>query len=196
MLGLIAGIGGRLIDAGGTVVGYRHGTKEPDYLVEELTAGVEIRRYGVRIAAETTVLADEEVARSVGFRRLARYIFGGNHAETKIAMTAPVAQQTSADSQWVIRFFMPAETTLESLPQPDDAVVSLVPVPAETMAVRRFTGSRSGRAVAAQTAELLAALPEIGFEATGAPVAWFYDPPWTIPMLRRNEVAVPVKPTS
>ena len=22
--------------------------------------------------------------------------------------------------------------------------------------------------------------------------AWFYDPPWTVPALRRNEVAVPV----
>ena len=27
----------------------------------------------------------------------------------------------------------------------------------------------------------------------GDPVAWFYDPPWTLPFLRRNEIAVPVR---
>jgi hypothetical protein len=36
-------------------------------------------------------------------------------------------------------------------------------------------------------------LNETGFEATGAPVAWFYDPPWTLPVLQRNEIAVPVE---
>jgi hypothetical protein len=39
-------------------------------------------------------------------------------------------------------------------------------------------------------------LPATRWEAAGEPVAWFYDPPWTIPALRRNEVAVPVAPRS
>jgi len=96
----------------------------------------------------------------------------------------------------VIRFFMPADKTMESLPEPDDDAIKLVTVPAETVAVRRFTGSRNRRAIAAQTAELMRALRVLdkGFEPTGPPAAWFYDPPWTIPMLRRNEVIVPVKP--
>jgi hypothetical protein len=113
----------------------------------------------------------------------------------KIAMTAPVSQEAAGDDQWVIRFFMPAEKTLESLPEPDDAEVRLVTVPPETIAVRRFTGSRSRRAVASQTAKLMNTLREIGFEATDRPAAWFYDPPWTVPALRRNEIAVPIKPS-
>jgi hypothetical protein len=82
---------------------------------------------------------------------------------------------------------------MDSLPQPDNPAVRLVTVPAETVAVRRFTGSRSTSAVAVQTAALVRALEKAGLHADGEPAAWFYDPPWTIPMLRRNEVVVPVK---
>jgi len=212
MLGSIVSAIARLGELGGSVVGMRHGTEEPRYTVEERIPGVEIRRYGPRIAAETAVAASEAAARNVGFRRLARYIFGANHAAAKItmtapvahepgcargekiAMTAPVSQRAGAEGEWVIRFFMPADKTMESLPEPDDDAVKLFSVSSETVAVRRFTGSRSQQAVAAQTAELMRALPNYGFEPTGPPAAWFYDPPWTIPMLRRNEIVVPVKP--
>lgn len=198
----------RLLEAGGSVVGIRHGTEEPPYTVVRQIPGAEIRAYGPRIAAETTVTAGEEAARNAGFRRLARYIFGANHAAAKIAMTAPVAQQSEkiamtapvsqragAEGEWVIRFFMPADKTMESLPEPDDAV-RLVAVEGDTVAVRRFTGSRSPRAIAAQTAELMRALRDNNFEPVGDASAWFYDPPWTVPMLRRNEVVVAVKPNS
>lgn len=194
MFGTVGVIVGEVIDAAGSVVGYRHGTKEPDYSAEKLSRDVEIRRYGARVAAETTVTAGEEAARNTGFRRLARYIFGGNRVNEKIAMTAPVAQEAAGDRRWVIRFFMPADKTLESLPEPDDGNVRLLALPPEMVAVHRFTGSRSRRAIAARTAELMTTLRESGFEAVDTPEAWFYDPPWTVPALRRNEIAVPVAP--
>ncbi|WP_414686092.1 SOUL family heme-binding protein [Mycobacterium sp.] len=214
MLGAIKAMVEPVIGAAGSVVGYRHNTPQPEYSAEKLAGDVEIRRYGARIAAETTVTAGEEAARNAGFRRLARYIFGANHADEKIEMTAPVAQRSVAkrgekiamttpvsqeaagEGEWAIRFFMPAGKTLESLPEPDDARVRLVSVPPETIAVRRFTGGWSPRAVAAQTVELLNTLRENGFEPIDTPASWFYDPPWTIPALRRNEVAVRVGPTS
>jgi hypothetical protein len=213
VLGSIRAMVGQIIDGAGSVVGYRNRVREPDHSAERLTRTVEIRRYGARTAAETTVAADEAAARNTGFRRLARYIFGANHADEKIAMTAPVSQQSSTkqgekiamtvpvsqasagDGEWVIRFFMPADESLESLPKPDDAEVRLVNVPPQTIAVRRFTGSPTRRAVAAQTAELMNTLRDIGFEAVDTPAAWFYDPPWTVPALRRNEIAVPVEQT-
>jgi hypothetical protein len=204
----------QLFEAGGATFGVRRGTEEPPHTVEQLTDGVAICRYGPRIAAETTVTADEEEARNIGFRRLAGYIFGDNHADTKIEITAPVAQQSGGgrgekiamtapvsqrvadDGQSVIRFFMPVEKTMESLPLPNDPAVRLAAVPAETVAVRRFTGSYSRNAVASQTAALLRTLHETGFQPVGTPSAWFYDPPWTVPMLRRNEIAVPITPES
>jgi len=191
-----------------SVAGIRVGTEEPHFLRQPLTESVELRRYGPRIAAETTVTADEARARQIGFRRLAGYIFGGNHRGEEIAMTAPVAQQpraggdriamtapvaqTRGDDGWRIRFFMPSRWTMETLPAPDDDEVTLVTVPAETVAVLRFSGDRGPRAVTARTDELLATLADRGIEVVGDPVAWFYDPPWTLPFLRRNEIAVPV----
>jgi hypothetical protein len=210
-LRLIRGLAGEIITGAGSVVGY-HGVEEPDHSTEKLNDHVEIRRYGPRIAAETTVAAGELAARNAGFRRLARYIFGANHADQRIAMTAPVAQQphqrgeqiamtapvsqeANGTGEWVIRFFMPADKSLDNLPAPDDGTVRLVSVPPQTIAVRRFTGSTSRRAVASQTTGLLNALRENGFEAIDTPSAWFYDPPWTVPALRRNEIAVPVQLT-
>jgi len=204
MLNKIVGVLGQVVDAGGSIVGIRHGTAEPDFTVERRVGGVEIRRYGPRIAAETTIAAEEETARSEGFRRLAGYIFGGNTTKTKIAMTAPVAQQQSekiamtapvaaqrgAAGEWVIRFFMPAEHSLESLPVPNDERVHLVTVPAETVAVLRYSGVASLESIASHTDELLTTLRDNGFTTDGEPFSWFYDPPWTLPFRRRNEVAV------
>ncbi len=201
----------QLVEFGASAVGIRVGVEEPLHSVESLADGVEIRRYGPRIAAETTVVADEAAARSVAFRRLAGYIFGANHRSDriamtapvgqrttgdvgqKIAMTAPVSQQASTDQGWTVRFYMPTGWTLESLPTPDDERVALVSVPPETVAVLRFSGDRGPRSIAEQTRRLQATLRAYGFVTIGEPTAWFYDPPWTLPFLRRNEIAVPIE---
>jgi hypothetical protein len=173
--------------------GVRVGTEEPHYICTPVGDGVELRRYGPRIAAETTVTADEDRARNIGFRRLAGYIFGANHRDDAIAMTAPVAQSRAAGDAWAIRFFMPSKWTLATLPKPDDDSVTLEAVPEETVAVLRFSGDRSPAAVSERTEELLEILRDKRIDVIGDPVAWFYDPPWTLPFLRRNEIAVPVR---
>ena len=111
-------------------------------------------------------------------------------------MTAPVVQASAAEDGWVIRFFMPSKWTMETLPTPKDDRVKLVTVPPETVAVLRFSGDRGPKAVAARTDELLKVLQDNGIETTGEAQAWFYDPPWTLPMTRRNEIAVAVDPES
>lgn len=214
MLGKIASIATQLAEGVGSVVGVRAGTEEPSFALEQRVNGLEIRRYDSRIAAQTTVTGAEEQALREGFRRLAGYIFGGNQGQSKIAMTAPVSrergttpsgkriamtapvsQEAGADGSWVVRFFMPAQWTLDSLPEPDDRSVELVTVPPATFAVLRFSGDRGPRAVAARTDEVLHALPATGYEPTGPAVVWFYDPPWTVPCRRRTEIAVPVRET-
>src|SRR6476660_4687821 len=175
MLGRIGSLIARVAEEAGSVVGLRFGTEEPRYTSEKVI-GLEIRNYGPRIA-ETTVFGDEDKALSDGFRRLAGYIFGGNHGNAKIAMTAPVARQSgqkiamtapvsktsSADGGSVVRFFMPAGWTMDTLPEPNDDEVGLVTVPDETVAVLRFTGDRVSAAVAARTTALLDALTDTAF---------------------------------
>jgi hypothetical protein len=195
-----------------SIVGIRLGTEEPHYVATPVSDRVELRRYGPRIAAETTVAADENRARNIGFRRLANYIFGANHRDEKISMTAPVAQQSdrggdeiamtapvsqsrAPDNRWTVRFYMPSKWTMDTLPSPDDDNVALVTVPGETVAVLRLSGDRSPTAVAARTAELVEVLRDKGIDTVGEPVAWFFDPPWTLPFRRRNEIAIPVDQT-
>jgi hypothetical protein len=182
-------------------------TEEPRFSVIDKIGVIEVRQYGARLAADVVVQGDEESARSDGFRLLADYIFGNNTARTKIAMTAPVAQersekiamtapvsQTRDGSGWRVRFFMPEKYTRETLPQPNNPAIQIVDVPGDTMAVLRFSNSRSAEAVASQTATLLRGIEGSRWAVAGAPVTWLYDPPWTLPFFRRNEVAVPVRP--
>lgn len=196
-----------------STVGVRSGTEEPAFVETDRIGAIEIRTYGERIAAQTVVTGTSEAARNRGFQRLAGYIFGGNTARTSIAMTAPVAQATDGEraggsrsiamtapvaqgasgaDRWTIQFFMPSEYTMATLPVPRDPAVVLAVVPAETYAVLRFSGTAPARTVADKQAELEAGLAGSAWVLQGDPVVWFYDPPWTIPTLRRNEVAVRV----
>ncbi len=203
---LMATLLGSLLLSARSVFGIRGGTEEPRHSVVERLGDIEIRRYDARLAAETTVAGDAASARGEGFRRLAGYIFGGNQGRTRIEMTAPVAQsgaqtgeriamtapvaQQPADTGWVISFFLPAGLT--DPPKPNDDRVRIASVPAETFAVLRFSGLATDAAIASQRAALLTALAGTSWRPAGDPVSWFYDPPWTLPPLRRNEIAVSV----
>lgn len=186
----------------------RAATEQPKYTVLQEAGAVELRQYSPRLAAETVVRGDEVGARSKGFQAIAGYIFGANQGRASIAMTAPVAQ-TPAKGQsiamtapvaqsdqgqdgWRVQFFMPARYTLETLPRPNNPEVRLVELPAQRFAVLRFSGMAGRAAVAARTQALTSAVADAGWTVTGPPVVWFYDPPWTLPPLRRNEVALPV----
>jgi hypothetical protein len=190
-----------------SVVGVRS-APEPKATVIDHVGAVEIRRYAPTAAAETTVAGSELYARSVGFQRLFAYITGSNTARDKIAMTAPVAQTSAEkiamtapvaqtqtpDGAWTVRFFLPSGMTAATAPQPRDPRVVIVPVPARDMAVLRFSGQGTPASVMEEADRLDAALATSRWQADGPVVAWFYDPPWTLPPFRRNEVARPVTP--
>jgi len=209
MRGKFLTIASGLALAGCSVIGIRSGTEQPRYDVVGQVGALEIRQYGPRIAAQVTVPGDEDSARSAGFRRVAAYIFGDNQAHAKVEMTAPVSQsasesiamtapvsQLAAPDGWTVQFFMPAQYTLATLPKPNDPAIKLVEVPGETMAVLRYSGFYHGHVVADRRDQLIAGLAGSKWQIVDAPVAWFYDPPWALPFLRRNEVAVAVKPVN
>jgi effector-binding domain-containing protein len=190
---------------GCSVFGIRGQTGEPEYSLIDHFGDIEIRRYQPRLTADTIVEGEEEAAINAGFSRLADFIFGENTLEQEISMTAPVEQRSEAiamtapvsqedlgQGRWLIRFYMPANYTLDTLPRPKNPEVEIVTAPAETYAVIRFTGSRGAASFAEHRIALLSGLRDSGWHPTGSMNNWFFDPPWTIPWLRRNEVAVPV----
>jgi hypothetical protein len=190
--------------SGCSVVGIRAGTPEPAYKVIGTAGVVQIREYAPRLAASVTVPGDEVAARSAGFRRLAGFIFGGNVSKTSIEMTAPVGQssekiamtapvaQSGGAAGWTITFYMPAKYTAATLPKPNDPGIVVHEVPGEIYGVYRYSGFWSAADVHRAQAVLLGGLKGSGWVAVGAPMDWFYDPPWTLPFARRNEVAVVV----
>lgn len=113
-----------------------------------------------------------------------------------ISMTSPVVQRAAGAETWSIQFIMPSKYTLATLPRPNDPRVRLVEIPARTFAVVRFSGLGRQAAVAKHEQALDAALAGSSWRASGEAVTWYYDPPWTLPFLRRNEVARPVEPAT
>ncbi len=162
--------------------------EEPLYQVEKAWEAeqIEIRAYAPRIMAVTGMNEDSDS----GFRVLAGYIFGGNAEEQKIAMTAPVQQTMAGEKE--MAFMMPAEYALKDLPQPEDQRVSFREAPAYTAAVIQFSGWASAEKADENWQQLQRFLIAEGIDITGEPTLNQYNPPWTLPFMRRNEIIVPV----
>ena len=162
--------------------------EEPVYQVEKAWEAeqIEIRAYAPRIMAVTGMNEDSDS----GFRVLAGYIFGGNAEEQKIAMTAPVQQTMAGEKE--MAFMMPAEYALKDLPQPEDQRVSFREAPAYTAAVIQFSGWASAEKADENWQQLQRFLIAEGIDITGEPTLNQYNPPWTLPFMRRNEIIVPV----
>jgi len=200
----------------GASPGVAHAIEQPEYTVVSEHAGWELRSYEPAIEARVMVTGPWEDAGRDGFRILGGYIFGGNQPQESIAMTAPVAAQRSNASgesiamtapvaaqrspgtaeleQWTIAFTMPSEWRLETLPIPDDPRIELVQVPSRQVAALSFGLWATESRVAEKTAELLGGLDAAGFTPLAEPVVAQYNPPWTPPPFRNNEILVAVGP--
>ncbi len=152
---------------------------------------IEIRDYTPLIVADTAVCGDRETAIRQGFRRLADYIFGNNTAMQVIAMTAPVMQQGDEES-WQVRFVMPARYTTDTLPRPIDPAVTLKHLEAKRFAAIRFPGSARDDSLRRHREKLEQFIRAKGLRALSPPAYAFYNPPWTLPFLRRNEIMIEI----
>ena len=185
-------------EAGLSVFGIRAAYEEPRYRVlKTLDHDIQIRSYGPLVAIETRGGAD-------GFGRLFNYIAGANHRDQTIAMTAPVEDRggqfgkaasgdAGTDGQAVLRFFLPRSVAADP-PAPKDPRVKVVRLPARTIAAIRFSGSLDRDSIARHAALLVSTLAADGRQTTGPAYVLGYDPPFTIPFLRRNEVAIDLVP--
>jgi hypothetical protein len=177
----------------------------PKYELVERSSNIELRDYAPMIVAEAAVSGERREAINKGFRIIASYIFGNNTTSQKVAMTAPVTQQGSekiamtapvtqqGDGMgWRVRFIMPSEYTMETLPKPNDPGVVLKEISARRVAAIRFSGLNTDDNLNRHAKELNDFLGQKNLTALSLPTYAFYNPPWTFPFLRRNEVMVEV----
>lgn len=193
--------------------------EEPAYDTIVSQAPFELRHYAPTLIAQTVVNGDMDTASSKGFRLIADFIFGNNLAadtgqaaqiamtapvtmapqSSKIAMTAPVTiEQQSVEtclpgpSQWRIHFVMPRQYTLANIPKPNNSAVTLLELPRKYMVVHRYSGFNTVARVQEKTKETLAWAKQQSLQVIGTPQLSRYDPPWTLPLFRRNEIMVEV----
>lgn len=199
-------------------------TEEPNYTILSQTENFELRRYESQLVAQTWVSGDQNAASRTGFKVLADYIFGNNTApsgeSSKISMTAPVAMQFEAkqsenkngdnesqkiamtapvsmqenDGKWRVQFTMPSQYTMQTLPKPNNPDITIIEVPPQTYGVIKFSGLAGTEKVAAKTSELQSWMQVQKLTVSGTPELARYNPPWTLPFMRRNEVMIAYQP--
>jgi len=178
-------------------------TETPAYRVERQVGDIEIRTYAPRIVAEVAVKGSQGQAVTAGFRKLAAYIFGANEGGAKVAMTTPVTQvpgqtiamttpvsQMARGDDWLVQFTMPAAYSMASLPRARDPDIRFSELPGQRQVVLRFSGLAGQARLAAKEGELRSWVRGQGLTVAAGPFYYYYDPPWTLPWARRNEVAV------
>jgi hypothetical protein len=193
------------------------GLKEPVYTVVLTCADYEIRDYAGYTVATTNMAAGADDVYSIdnvsqtgqAFQSLASYVFGANADNKAMDMTTPVQTTMSGE----MRFYLDTNDNTMTIPDPvkDDEgdnmyesgnnKILIQQIPPCRLAVRRFTGFCTAGEIARQKESLLAALSFDQVELDGDCIAhgqtvghviFQYNPPYTLPVIRRNEIAVPV----
>lgn len=185
--------------------------ENPNFTLIEKEQAYELRAYQPKIIAEVFVKGDMRDASSRGFRLIADFIFGNNTAQSgqgkkismtapvsiearseKVSMTAPVGAQQITDG-WRVYFVMPKEYTLASLPRPNNPLVMIKQLPEQKFAVVRFSGLVNEEKMSKKVVELKRWVESKKLKTIANPELARYNPPWTLPFLRRNEVMVEVE---
>lgn len=182
--------------------------EEPAHEVVQTFDTFELRRYAPMLVVEAAMPGGRDEGGNAAFRKLFDYIAGNNRAQQKIEMTVPVVMGPAAQKIEMtvpvitqpgsgaptMQFVLPARFTLATAPVPLDAALRLRELPAQWVAVRRYTGRTTEANFQDEAAALLRALPAASLQATGPARMAVYNGPFTPWFLRRNEVQVPVSP--
>ena len=110
-------------------------------------------------------------------------------------MTAPVTITENNNDLWTMSFSMPSKYTLDNLPKPNDKRISIETTVKKTFAVITYSGSWNEKRNM-EKAELLKSwiVNKSDYKITSQAIYAGYNPPWTIPMFKKNEAFIEVSP--
>jgi hypothetical protein len=143
----------------------------------------EIRVYAALALVTTPLAPPERPGEDSAFGRLFAFISGANAAERKISMTTPVFMDSGRMS-----FVVPRDVASAGTPAPRSPEVTLGAFPPGRYLALRFPGGRGGGNPEDAERRLRQWAGERDHDVAGDAVFAYYDPPWTPPPLRRNEV--------
>jgi effector-binding domain-containing protein len=159
------------------------------------------------LIAQTTTYGDYKESSNSAFKKLAGYIFGDNQTQQDIAMTTPVIQKKQSEEismtvpvfqeqkqdNWVMSFVLPAKYTLDNVPLPNNKDVNLIQIPKKKIATIRYSGFINQEKMDAYKLTLQEWLESNQYIMASSAYSAAYDPPWTLPFLRRNEIHIEIE---
>jgi hypothetical protein len=162
------------------------------YETVEKSDTFEVRKYERLVFVSTSM--SEGLDSAYGpFRKLFDYISGNNKNTEKIAMTAPVFLDQLEQTTETMSFVLPANFSLSTTPLPKDTAVKLSELRNSRFAVISFSGFLNQSSISTHRIKLQNWIMERGFKMIGEPKAAGYNPPFTLPFLRRNEILIPIE---
>ncbi|MDH5458220.1 MAG: heme-binding protein [Nitrospirota bacterium] len=167
------------------------GVEIAPYEILEKEDALELRHYE-RLVLVTTAMPSGMNEQSDSFYKLFDYISGKNESTKKIPMTAPVFLDQADEATEFMSFVLPESFSIETAPLPQDPAVKLEEIVHYTVAAITFSGSLNQEAINTHRIILEEWIARKGFKKRGAAKAAGYNPPFTIPALRRNEVLIPI----
>jgi hypothetical protein len=170
----------------------RSGYESAPYQVVRAEGKFEVRDYPALAVVETPMAGGGQDGDG-SFNRLFGFITGKNEAQQKIAMTTPVLM-SGGESNRTMAFVMPAPMKSGAVPRPADEALTVRELPAGRFAVLRFSGARSAEQESKSLGQLQTWMAAQGLKSSSPPVYGYFDPPWTPPSLRRNEVMLELRP--
>ena len=157
-------------------------TEQLKYQTLDVNEIYEIRKYSDRLVIETKTSNQNS-----SFRKLFNYISGSNEKNQEIKMTAPVTQ-IEKNGNMTMQFYLPSEFDESNVPNPSNSEVKILNMKGGYFAAITYSGRASDKNFLKHKEILENQLKEDDILILSPPIRATYNSPFTLPMLRRNEV--------
>ena len=155
--------------------------EEANYEVVEKNKEYEIRKYSDRLVIETNSIEGN------GFRKLFNYISGNNEESQEIKMTVPVTQEIKNGSM-TMQFYLPLKFNKDNAPKPSNSDIKILNIEGGYYAVIKYSGRSSDKNFLKNKNILEKQLKQDNITIISPPIRASYNSPFTLPILKRNEV--------
>ena len=155
--------------------------EESNYEVVKENKEYEIRKYSDRLVIETNSIEGN------GFRKLFNYISGNNEESQEIKMTVPVTQEIK-NGNMTMQFYLPLKFNEDNAPKPYNSDIKILTIEGGYYAVIKYSGRSSDKNFLKNKDILEKRLKQDNISILSPPIRASYNSPFTLPMLKRNEV--------
>ena len=155
--------------------------EEANYEIVKENKNYEIRKYPDRLIIETNSIEGN------GFRKLFNYISGNNEEKKEIKMTVPVTQEIK-NGNMKMQFYLPSKFNKDNAPKPSSSEIEILNIKGGYFAVIKYAGRSSDKNFLKNKEILEKALKKDDIIILSTPIRASYNSPFTLPMLKRNEV--------